>query len=102
MKRCPECRRDYYDDSLLYCLDDGSAQLEGPASGNEPATLIFSEQAGPVSDSSESRTAIISPPETEGGMGGTQEIRRSGKRLLILLPLFIAIIAVGAFFGYRY
>jgi hypothetical protein len=31
MKRCPECRRDYFDDSLLYCLDDGSALLEGPA-----------------------------------------------------------------------
>src|ERR1041384_3642605 len=30
MKRCPECRRDYYDDSLLFCLDDGSALLEGP------------------------------------------------------------------------
>jgi len=30
MKRCPECRRDYYDDSLLYCLDDGSLLLEGP------------------------------------------------------------------------
>jgi len=24
MKRCPECRRDYYDDSLLYSLDDGA------------------------------------------------------------------------------
>jgi predicted ATPase len=30
MKRCPECRRDYYDDTLLYCLDDGNALLEGP------------------------------------------------------------------------
>ncbi len=29
MKRCPECRRDYYDDTLLYCLDDGNAVLEG-------------------------------------------------------------------------
>ncbi len=28
MKRCPECRRDYYDDTLLYCLDDGNALLE--------------------------------------------------------------------------
>ncbi len=34
MKRCPECRRDYYDDTLLYCLDDGNALLEGPADGN--------------------------------------------------------------------
>jgi TolB-like protein/Tfp pilus assembly protein PilF len=41
MKRCPECRRDYYDDSLSYCLDDGSVLLEGPASygGSETAVL---------------------------------------------------------------
>ena len=41
MKRCPECRRDYYDDTLLYCLDDGNALLEGPASADEPATAIL-------------------------------------------------------------
>ena len=39
MKRCPECRRDYYDDTLLYCLDDGNALLEGPASMDGPAIL---------------------------------------------------------------
>jgi len=57
MKRCPECRRDYYDETLSYCLDDGNALLEGPASGgrseppssaggqfvDEPATAILSE-----------------------------------------------------------
>ena len=45
MKRCPECRRDYYDDTLLYCLDDGNALLEGPATlgSDEPATAILSE-----------------------------------------------------------
>ncbi len=56
MKRCPECRRDYYDDTLLYCLDDGNVLLDGPASGDgqatavlpafyEPATAIFSGEA---------------------------------------------------------
>ena len=50
MKRCPECRRDYYDDSLLYCLDDGAALLEGPSSGNEPATAILAD-ARPSSES---------------------------------------------------
>ena len=49
MKRCSECRRNYYDDSLLYCLDDGIALLEGPAGEsstlNEPATAIFKETA---------------------------------------------------------
>jgi tetratricopeptide (TPR) repeat protein len=42
MKRCPECRRDYYDDTLLYCLDDGTALLEGPAS-HEGKTAILNE-----------------------------------------------------------
>jgi adenylate cyclase len=41
MKRCPKCRRDFYDDSLLYCLDDGSALLDGPATVDEPATAIL-------------------------------------------------------------
>ncbi len=45
MKRCPECRRDYFDDSLSYCLDDGSVLLEGPSSspsiGLEPATAVM-------------------------------------------------------------
>ena len=46
MKRCPECRRDYNDETLLYCLDDGNPLLEGPAaapSSDEPATAILSE-----------------------------------------------------------
>ena len=43
MKRCPQCRRDYYDETLLYCLDDGTALLDGPASGNEAATAVLSE-----------------------------------------------------------
>jgi len=40
MKRCPKCRRDYLDDSLLYCLDDGTQLVDGPASGEAP-TAVF-------------------------------------------------------------
>src|SRR5687767_10691092 len=43
MKRCPECRRDYYDDSLMYCLDDGTALLEGPASSEQKTVILESE-----------------------------------------------------------
>jgi TolB-like protein/Flp pilus assembly protein TadD len=39
MKRCPECRRDYYDDSLSYCLEDGAVLLSGLP--DEPATAIL-------------------------------------------------------------
>jgi len=42
MKKCPECRRDYYDDTLSFCLDDGTPLIYG-ASANEPVTAILSE-----------------------------------------------------------
>ena len=41
MKRCPECRRDYYDDSLLYCLYDGSVLTNDPDGADEPLTARF-------------------------------------------------------------
>ena len=41
MKRCGECGRDYNDDSLSFCLDDGSELLFGPVT-LEPATAILS------------------------------------------------------------
>lgn len=59
MKRCPECRRDYYDDSLLYCLDDGTPLLEGPASGDGSATAIFPNAH--VLTGSQTAPATISP-----------------------------------------
>ena len=57
MKRCPECRRDYYDETLLYCLDDGNALLEGPATagGDDPATAILSG----IEQPSESPTKVL-------------------------------------------
>lgn len=42
MKRCPECRRDYTDETLNFCLDDGSPLVEGPASRDNAATAILS------------------------------------------------------------
>ena len=34
MKRCPDCRRDYHDETLNFCLDDGTRLLEGPYVGD--------------------------------------------------------------------
>jgi adenylate cyclase len=60
MKRCPECRRDYYDDTLLYCLDDGSALLEGPARLSEPPAAAGGSAVVPAADNAEPATAILS------------------------------------------
>lgn len=55
MKRCPECRRDYYDETLMFCLDDGARLLLGP-SVELPPTAIFSSYNGPF----ESATRLFS------------------------------------------
>jgi len=64
MKRCPECRRDYYDDTLLYCLDDGNALLEGPATRDEPATAILAEFGVPPLGGSSSESPTRAPIHT--------------------------------------
>src|SRR6186713_2879489 len=49
MKKCPQCGREY-DNSMMFCLDDGAELLYGPAS-DEPATAILS--------SAEAKTAVL-------------------------------------------
>lgn len=49
MKRCSKCRRDYFDDELNFCLDDGTRLLDGPAIQSEAATeLLHSVSIGGV------------------------------------------------------
>jgi TolB-like protein/Tfp pilus assembly protein PilF len=48
MKRCPECRRDYYDDTLSFCLEDGSPLVYGTSEAG-PATAILDEFGVPPS-----------------------------------------------------
>src|SRR5689334_20084795 len=100
MKRCPECRRDYFDDSLAYCLDDGAVLVDGPRSessvalSDEPATALISEARTDQQHSDTERTAILpasSHVEKTDGHG-------SNKRILIG-AFSIAIIAILAFGG---
>ena len=96
MKRCPECRRDYYDDTLLYCLDDGNALLEGPATAamsepgavatgfpaDEPQTAILHSTSAPGEAPTRAQihtteqTAVLprgAEAEPQGSLGGLSE-----------------------------
>ena len=112
MKRCPECRRDYYDDTLLYCLDDGNALLEGPAVTRppdyEPATAILSEPGAvatgfPASESPtraqiDSADLIAILPS---GIGGATSKKITIDRKVWVLIALIAILIPAGYFGYR-
>lgn len=85
MKRCPECKRDYFDDTLTYCLDDGNVLLEGPRA-------------------SEAVTAIYSADISDGGVRKTDPSFAGSNfltsRNLILLAVLVLLIAA-SFAAYK-
>lgn len=113
MKRCPECRRDYSDDTLLFCLEDGAALVQGSVpSPDEPQTAILHDTDAP----SEARTRAqihTTAAEPQSKVGDLSEQQNSSanraakpparldKRLLFA-TLAMALVVLVAFFGYRY
>lgn len=101
MKRCPECRRDYYDDSLLYCLDDGSALLEGPANEEEPATAILSDRGR---NSDEHSTRTFEPDRVSSDASSDRAINAAPNRNSIIAGVvglvLITALGVGSYFYY--
>src|SRR6476646_3770880 len=89
MKRCPQCRRDYYDDSLSYCLEDGAVLLSGLP--DEPATAMLS--GAPQTSESATRTFDQSDERVSNDLISTSN-QSSRKRMMIG-----AIIAVGILIG---
>lgn len=88
MKRCPDCRRDYYDDTLLFCLDDGTALVDGPASVEEPVTAILSgtPDGGTSQRTSEPGTNLAKPRSRRS----TMWLTAAGAVILVLGGGYIA------------
>lgn len=127
MKRCPECRRDYYDDSLLYCLDDGIALLEGPASGrrnsepsvsaggffaDEPQTVPFHPTTDPGSAATKEQvhttdqTAIFShrsdAKHRDGRTFEEQRFIESRAAKPLVAALAVVAVLLGGYLAYQY
>ena len=79
MKRCPQCRRRYGDDSLNFCLDDGSTLFAEPDS--EP-TLISPTVAAPLTPA-----RITSSP--------SQSSTSSHRWVLLLVIVLLAVMLGG-------
>ena len=106
MKRCPECRRDYYDETLFYCLDDGSRLLDGPSSSEDLATAIL-PPGDPATDAAtrqlepEESTSDLKGPTTNGTVEGPRRRQGTTSFLIAGVALLLAVAAVGfAFYSY--
>src|SRR5947209_1244076 len=105
MKRCPECRRDYHDDSLSYCLEDGAALVQGSLSSpDEPRTAILHDAtaASEAATRAQIHATDIDPgsvPDPFPSNVGFSE--RSGRKWL-LVGLIVIVAVIGGLFAYRY
>ncbi len=124
MKRCPECGREY-DNTMMFCLDDGAELLYGPARSepgavatgfpsDEPQTAILHSTAAPGEAPTRAQihtteqTAVLprgaeaEPRESLGGLAekGSFSAHRAAKPLIATV-VAIAVL-VGGFFGYKY
>ncbi|MEQ1643391.1 MAG: tetratricopeptide repeat protein, partial [Pyrinomonadaceae bacterium] len=126
MKRCPECGRNYNDDSMSFCLDDGSELLFGPASGSEPGaiatgfpsdepqTAILHSTAAPGEAPTRAQihtteqTAILlsgaeaEPRESLGGLSEKQSFSSNRAAKPLIVAAVAVAVLVGGFFGYKY
>ena len=93
MKRCPNCRRDYHDDSLSYCLDDGAVLVDGP-SNDEAITAILPDQYS----TSEKATRTF-PSRSDVTGGSTKAGTRPGYLWGIAAAVF-ALAAIGIYYFY--
>lgn len=109
MKRCPECRRDYYDDSLLYCLEDGVALVQGSVpnplnASDEPATAILhsTDVSGDAETQNFSQTTdqtVILPNETNLS-GGHSASRRNSIIAGVVGILLVTALGIGGYWLY--
>src|SRR5947208_1757034 len=103
MKRCPKCRRHYFDDSLSYCLDDGASMLEGPPSSNtdEPQTAILNTMDS-VGDGP-TRARLHATDEPTVSSSEISELPRPRiDRRLIVMPIIMIFVVLAGVLGYRY
>ena len=103
MKRCPLCGRDYNDDSMSFCLDDGVELLFGPAisSDVDPPTAVFEGVPSPAEAVTSVQTPSVGkamPPPSAGSV-----LQRGlVLRLMLVGALIVAMaIALAVYTAYR-
>jgi len=100
MKFCHKCKQVYYDETLNYCLDDGSELVHEPKS-NGPATAIL--PSGDQPDEAPTRHRIINNPHP-----GDDDRAKSAKaskwersKDLLTVSVFVLVLIAGVL-AFRY
>src|SRR5687768_4781248 len=94
MKECQECRRLYYDETLNFCLDDGSVLTTAPSFEAATAKYSPSDPRGRTFD----EPTVILPSGLSRGLGLPNSNR--GRKIAVLLTATTIVLA--GIFAYQY
>ena len=102
MKRCPKCNRQYTDETLRFCLEDGSPLFSAHDS-EAPPTEIMPPRGSPTLKSS---SPTVPSYLSGGGIGSEQRAVRQTNPLLTagviaIAVLLLALVGIAAFFVLR-
>src|SRR6476620_996294 len=97
MRQCPECKRVYYDETLNYCLEDGSTLVYGPATHESPTAVVTSEAAV-----GEAPTRTFQPSYTAGERIPSGPVStRSSIFAVVFGVVLITALGLGSYWYYR-
>ena len=102
MKRCPKCQRSYNDDSLRFCLEDGTSLATITREVDPPPTAILSRE--PATQKSSAPT-IPSYPNLNVAPAAVTPARQSNSILtagvVVIALLLLALVGIAAFYVIR-
>src|SRR5262249_10483571 len=93
VKQCPVCRRTYFDESLSYCLSDGTL-LNDMGGSAEQATFVRPTEDATVVRSHSGTPApgvATTAPKSSGGM----KFAIAGLAGVVVLLIFVVLVLVG-------
>src|SRR5436190_22220228 len=97
MKRCPQCKTTYSDDTLNFCLEDGK-WLVGDV---EPATAILEAEPPTLLVDSTERQSLsahrAAQPEERAASFGSESQRSTFPKLLLFGSIALAVIMLAGF-----
>ncbi len=116
MKRCPECRRDYYDDTLRFCLADGAELVYGLGDDGAATAMLPDRVVPPSSEGAtkpqinatagpESQPLLNNSTESEGPSAHRaahqRDLSRKFKASVVLGVAFLLVMCAAGFAIYK-
>ena len=100
MKRCLKCNRQYNDDTMRFCLEDGTPLSATTRDADPPATEILPSPVAPTQRSSAPTIpSYLSDNAPQADARGSNPILTLG--VVVIALLLLALVGIAAFFVFR-